>query len=154
MQKILTYDLPNIAATERLARQIALILEPPLTLGLSGQIGAGKTTFIRAVLKALGITTVVKSPSYSLVETYLVNNLKIHHFDLYRIRDESELEYIGFRDFFADNAICCIEWPEYSKNCLDKLDVHFNIDVLQGEARQVTIRAYTLQGSKFLANWR
>ena len=116
----LTIVLHGIEDTERFANHLAKSLFLPMVITLSGEIGAGKTTLIRALLRALGVEGSIKSPTYSLLETYELPKLsaasqspaQCHHFDLYRVVDESELEFIGFRDYFQSNAVCCIEWPE------------------------------------------
>ena len=143
-------DLPTELASEHWAMQMAQCLTAPMTLAFSGDIGAGKTTFIRAMLRALGVTTPIKSPTFSLVETYQVNGLDIHHFDLYRIHEASELEYIGFRDYFSATAVCCIEWPERADACLDLTDVGFTL-TMNGTGRQMHARAYSPAGVSMLS---
>ena len=82
------------------------------TVLLSGDLGAGKTTFVRGILKGLGYYDVVVSPTFSLVETYQLRAFNIQHFDLYRLEDERELELIGFRDYFTNDNVIIIEWPQ------------------------------------------
>lgn len=114
----ISIELPSIQDTERYASHLARCLTLPMVITLSGDIGAGKTTLVRALLRALGVQGPIKSPTYSLLETYdlpsqiFLTPALCHHFDLYRIIDESELDFIGFRDYFQANALCCIEWPE------------------------------------------
>lgn len=133
------------------ANALARVLIKPANLAFSGDIGAGKTTFIRAMLQAQGITTRIKSPTFSLVESYNTNDTTFHHFDLYRIEDISELDYIGFRDYFSKDSICCIEWPE-------KVGVHaLNIDLLitfhiEGTIRRMTFEALSMRGETMLSN--
>lgn len=119
--------LPNENASKRFAKQLALSLPSSAILTFSGEIGSGKTTLIRALLKQLGVKSVIKSPSFSLVETYNCNSLTIHHFDLYRIQEDDELEYIGFRDYFSEHSLCCIEWPEHAGQLLPHVDIQFNL---------------------------
>lgn len=127
----MSVDLPSVQDTERYAAYLATCLTVPMVITLSGEIGAGKTTLMRALLRALGVQGPIKSPTYSLVETYdlppnpaLSESLvQVHHFDLYRMTDESELEFLGFRDYFLSNTICCIEWPERIRLPAEHIDL-------------------------------
>lgn len=143
-------DLPTEHASEQLAKRLAACLVSPLIITFSGEIGAGKTTLIRAMLRSLGVQSAIKSPTFSLVESYQVENLHIHHFDLYRIHDESELDYIGFRDYFLENAICCIEWPERVISYLDQADVALSLG-LKGAGREMHARAFSSAGASMLS---
>ena len=147
----LVIDLPTIHDCETVAAQLANSLTAPLILTFQGEIGAGKTTLIRAMLRTLGITSAIKSPTFSLVESYQTQNLSIHHFDLYRICDEMELENIGFRDYFAQDAVCCIEWPERLVNgYLSQVDIVFSLTP-KGLGRELRARADTAAGAAILA---
>ncbi|MCA0402967.1 MAG: tRNA (adenosine(37)-N6)-threonylcarbamoyltransferase complex ATPase subunit type 1 TsaE [Proteobacteria bacterium] len=132
------------------ANDLASLLKSPLVLTFSGEIGAGKTTLIRAMLRALNITSAIKSPTFSLVESYFVQKMHIHHFDLYRILDEEELEYIGFRDYFKPDSICCIEWPERAINSLDCVDLQFAL-AHAGAGRTMQIKALSPSGEQILS---
>ena len=136
----LTFDLPDEAATEQMARRLASVISAPLVLGFSGEIGAGKTTFIRAMLRSLGISGAIKSPTYALVESYIINDLHIHHFDLYRIQEDEELDYIGFRDYFTSPSVCCIEWPERIQKGLDCIDMQLTL-TMKGMGRELQVHA-------------
>lgn len=142
--------LENTAATQRLGEQLAPHVRAPLTMTFCGEIGAGKTTFIRAMLKALGVEGAIKSPTFSIVESYQILNTQIHHFDLYRINEPSELEYMGFRDYWMDHAICLIEWPERAMHGLDIVDLSFVIHH-QGDGRVIDLSAHTSQGLSVLS---
>ncbi len=146
----LNLDLPNPDITEDVARHFARIISAPLVMGFSGEIGAGKTTFIRAMLRALGVSGAIKSPTYALVESYLIENLHIHHFDLYRIQDEAELEYIGFRDYFISPAICCIEWSERLQKGRDCMDIQLTLS-LKGAGRALQVNATSPRGGHVLS---
>lgn len=146
----LTYDLPDEAATEQLAVRLAGLLSAPLVLGFSGEIGAGKTTFVRAMLRALGITGAIKSPTYALVESYTINDLHLHHFDLYRIQEDEELDYIGFRDYFTTPSICCIEWPERIQKGLGCIDLQLTL-TMKGMGRELQIHAASPKGRHVLS---
>ena len=123
------FDLPEESATQRLAARLAEAIHPPLVLTFQGEIGAGKTTFIRALLRQLGVTYAIKSPTFSLVESYDCAGFAVHHFVLYRIVDESELDFIGFRDYFSSKDLCCIEWPERAPALMNQVDLDFRLDI-------------------------
>lgn len=142
-------DLPTVFESERIAARLADGLISPLTLALSGEIGSGKTTLIRAMLRALGVKAAIKSPTFTLVESYQMSLFQIHHFDLYRIQDEAELEYIGFRDYFSKDAVCCIEWPEHVPGLLEQVDIHFEL-TLQNAGRKMRVSAYSPEGLNLL----
>lgn len=148
--KIVLLDLVNEEASERFAAQLALCLLPPLIVSFSGEIGTGKTTIIRAMLKNMGIQSAIKSPTFSLVESYFCNNLSMHHFDLYRIHHEDELEYLGFRDYFTGDSICCIEWAEHAGNALPQVDIRFKLSI-KGAGREMQITASSVAGKRVLA---
>ena len=143
--------LPNEEASEQLAADLAPMIPPSFLISFSGEIGSGKTTFIRALLKCLGVQTAIKSPTFSLVESYSCLRLEIHHFDLYRIQHADELEYIGFRDYFSKPSLCCIEWPEHAGNLLPKEDIRFSLSI-QGTGRQMHMQAWSPAGIDILEN--
>ncbi len=143
-------QLANEEATQTWASRFAACIEPNLVLTFIGPIGAGKTTFIRALLRQLGVTGAIKSPTFSLIESYNCEDLFIHHFDLYRIVDDSELEYLGFRDYFSEKSLCCIEWPDRIKNRVIESDLSFSFTVLR-KGRLMTLIAHSVLGEKILA---
>lgn len=143
-------DLPTEQMSELVARRIAACLVSPLVLTFSGEIGAGKTTMIRAMLRSLGVSSAIKSPTFSLVESYQAGDKQIHHFDLYRIHDETELDYIGFRDYFSTNAICCVEWPERVNYYLDWTDIEISLS-MKGLGREMQINAQSPAGAVLLS---
>ena len=102
----------NEKALEDFAAQFARQLRPGARVYLSGDLGAGKTSFVRAALRALGYSGMVKSPSFTLVEPYCFHDYEIYHADLYRLNTVQELNDIGFCEYFSDHSICFIEWPE------------------------------------------
>ncbi|MCX7118251.1 MAG: tRNA (adenosine(37)-N6)-threonylcarbamoyltransferase complex ATPase subunit type 1 TsaE [Legionellales bacterium] len=146
----LRFELKNLQVTERLAARLASRLIFPLVFTFSGDLGSGKTTFIRALLRHLGVDSVIKSPTFSLVESYEVEKGLIHHFDLYRIHDETELDDIGFRDYFGDNALCCIEWPERVAHHQQWADLAYTLG-FHGDGREMRICALTVKGDALLS---
>lgn len=111
------------AAVARLAAAFAQAVLPPLVLFLRGDLGAGKTTFARAYIHALGFVGYVKSPSYGLLETYRVGGQTVLHLDLYRIEDPEELEYLALRDLFDASAVLLVEWPDRGGDRLPPADL-------------------------------
>ena len=114
---------------------------------LSGGLGAGKTTLCRGILRAMGYSGAVKSPTFTLVEPYQVSGSEVYHFDLYRLTDPGELEYIGIDEYFGKNKLCLVEWPEKAFGYLPQHDVDITIDVL-GEKRIIGVRSNSQSGEK------
>ncbi len=122
-------------------KQFALQLKPGLLVFLVGDLGAGKTTFVRGVLNGLGHHGSVKSPTYNLVEPYSINNQSIFHFDLYRLMDAEELEYMGMRDYLNEQTICFVEWPDKGSGLLPDPDLLVKINIY-GSERELLISSY------------
>ncbi|GAB5606440.1 hypothetical protein TK5_25200 [Sideroxyarcus sp. TK5] len=141
--------LPNEEATVAFAMRLAHAIHPGLVIYLRGDLGAGKTTLVRALLLALGYTGRVKSPTYTLVESYEVRGLHLRHFDLYRFRDADEWEEAGFRDEFDAHNICLVEWPERAAGLLPDADLSLTFEILQ-DGREIFLHAYTEAGEKCL----
>jgi len=112
---------------------------------LQGDLGAGKTTLVRGLLQAAGHGGAVKSPTFSLVEPYELNGYRVFHFDLYRLQDPEELEYIGIRDYLGDSALCLIEWPEKAGSLLPVADINIIIRKVN-EGRSVRLETLTDRG--------
>ena len=135
----MTIILKDETDTERLANALAKT-NPAGSLWLSGDLGAGKTTFTRYLLRALGHTGAVKSPTYTLVEPYNIGGKSVHHADLYRLNDPEELDFIGFFEYFDEpNSLVIIEWASRAETVLLKPDITINITRQADESRVVEI---------------
>jgi tRNA threonylcarbamoyladenosine biosynthesis protein TsaE len=142
--------LPDETATTAFAARLAHALLPGLVIYLRGDLGAGKTTLVRALLHALGYDGRVKSPTYTLVERYEAGGLHLRHFDLYRFRDAEEWEGSGFRDEFDGRNVCLVEWPEQAAGLLPPADISVTFEILQ-DGREIVLHAYTDAGRKCLS---
>ena len=112
---------------------------------LQGDLGAGKTTLCRGILQACGYSGAVKSPTYTLVEPYGLPAATIYHFDLYRLGDPEELEYMGIRDYFEPGNVCLIEWPDKGRGILQSPDLELTIAVTS-PGRRLNLTSHTKQG--------
>ncbi len=150
------------ADTEALARRWAR--SPALanaTLTLNGNLGAGKTTWVRHLLRALGVSGRVKSPTYAVVETYQTppglawpQGLAVSHFDFYRFNDPQEWEDAGFRELFAEPGLKLVEWPEKAESLMPMPDVSLTLTPLEGNARRIEMQANTALGRQLLEDLR
>jgi len=147
-----SWALPDEAATGRLARQAASALDGGLVIYLHGPLGAGKTSFTRALLAALGVGERIKSPTYSLIEGYSTPaGRPAWHLDLYRIADPGELEWLGLDALSEPEALVLIEWPERGAGSLPAGDLECNLDYAdEGHGRHATVRALTGRGTRLL----
>lgn len=141
--------LQSEADTLALAARLAGLLHGGMVVFLQGGLGAGKTTFCRGLIQALGHPGAVKSPTYTLVEPYQLAELQVYHFDLYRLHDPEELEFMGIRDYFNPNSLCLIEWPERGAGYLPQADLQLQL-TQQGELRTLQLVAGSQAGSKII----
>jgi tRNA threonylcarbamoyladenosine biosynthesis protein TsaE len=146
----MTRFLPDEDATLAFGAALAYALTPGLTIYLIGDLGAGKTTLTRGVLRGLGYTGKVKSPTYNLVELYNVSSLYLYHFDFYRFADPQEWEDAGFREYFNAESVCLVEWPEKAGEFLPAADLRIEL-VAEQSGRSLQVHAATEAGKQCLA---
>jgi tRNA threonylcarbamoyladenosine biosynthesis protein TsaE len=149
----ITCHLADENATLTLGLTIAAILQPGLTILLEGNLGAGKTTLARGILRGLGYLGKVKSPTYNLVELYKFSRLYFYHFDFYRFNNPGEWEEAGFREYFNPDSVCLVEWPQKAAGLLPTADLIFFMNISSG-GREVKIRAATEEGKQCLKELR
>ncbi|MBD3586360.1 tRNA (adenosine(37)-N6)-threonylcarbamoyltransferase complex ATPase subunit type 1 TsaE [Salinimonas sp. HHU 13199] len=148
------FEVADEQHTQHIAQQLANALKKVANQGvvvhLEGDLGAGKTTFSRYFIQTLGHSGTVKSPTYTLVEPYELGEVNVYHFDLYRLADPEELEFMGIRDYFGDNTVCLVEWPERGGALLASADITITIK-LEENVRCFTLTADSKTGTGILA---
>jgi tRNA threonylcarbamoyladenosine biosynthesis protein TsaE len=143
--------LPDAAATARLGAALAAGVQPGRVLYLCGDLGAGKTTLVRGLLRALGVTGPVKSPTYTWVEPYTISRLDLYHFDFYRFTDRTEWLSSGLREYFRPDAFCIVEWPEKAGALLPAPDLAITLGY-DGDARRASIDSRSPAGDSWLSS--
>lgn len=146
----LQQDLPDEAATTAFATRVASAMDEGMVIYLHGDLGAGKTSFARAFLRALGVGERVKSPTYSLVESYRLGDRVAWHLDLYRIADPGELEWLGLDALADPSALVLVEWPERGKGALPAPDLQVDL-AYSGAGRAARVAGLTPRGQRLLA---
>ena len=147
---VVTLHIEGEEAMLALGARLAALTEGRGTLYLHGDLGAGKTTLSRGIIRGLGHVGAVKSRTFPLVEPYEIGTCKVFHFDLYRLADPEELEFMGIRDYFEDDALCLIEWPERGVGVLPKADLDITI-AAQAGARSLSLRPQGARGESWCA---
>ncbi|HYA46214.1 MAG TPA: tRNA (adenosine(37)-N6)-threonylcarbamoyltransferase complex ATPase subunit type 1 TsaE [Burkholderiales bacterium] len=140
-------------ATARLGSRLAACIRPGMRIYLQGELGTGKSTLIRGLLRGLGVQDRVKSPTYTLVELYVVSRLNLYHFDFYRFLNTSEFADAGLAEYFQGEGVCLVEWPERAGEMLPEPDLEITLDY-SGAGREIRARAYTAPGEQCLARCR
>ncbi|GHU03134.1 hypothetical protein AGMMS49960_16990 [Betaproteobacteria bacterium] len=143
----LNAQLADEAATLALGAKLAAVLEPTLKIWLSGDLGSGKTTLTRGVLRALGHQGPVKSPTYSLIEPYVVSRLHLYHFDFYRMNFPEEFLDAGLEEYFSGTGVCIVEWPQQAAPYLAAPDLLVALAAHE-DGRQARITAKTETGQR------
>lgn len=140
--------LNNEEATLQQGARLAKVVPAGTLIFLHGQLGAGKTTFVRGFLRGLGYAGKVKSPTYTMVEPYQINETEIYHFDFYRIGSAESLAYLGLSEYIHNHSICLMEWPELLPNLKPDLDCFLEI---KNDFRTLQINALTKKGKILLS---
>jgi tRNA threonylcarbamoyladenosine biosynthesis protein TsaE len=149
MPQTLTRRLADDDATAALGAAIAPLLAPGLSIHLSGPLGAGKTTLVRALLRALGERGRVRSPTFTLVEPYSAGGLELAHLDLYRFEHAAEWLEGGFDEYLGSDRVTLVEWPERAAPLLPAPDLRIEL-AIDGDAREVTLSACSPRGTALL----
>jgi tRNA threonylcarbamoyladenosine biosynthesis protein TsaE len=143
-------QLPDEAATLNLGAELSKGVRAGRVLHLRGDLGSGKTTLVRGLLRALGQAGRVKSPTYTLVELYSVSSLNLYHFDFYRFEDRTEWLNSGFRDYFNPDSVCIVEWPERAGDLLAAPDLEIRLE-FEGDGRRASFAANSPAGQDWLS---
>lgn len=144
------HSLMDERAMTSWAQRLAQQLRGGLVIYLRGDLGTGKTTFARALLRALGVQERIKSPTYSMIESYPLANSYAHHLDLYRIADAEEIHWLGVDELFDPDALVMVEWPQKGAGMLPEADLELDLRHA-GEQREVAVRARSERGRALLS---
>ncbi|WP_435235458.1 tRNA (adenosine(37)-N6)-threonylcarbamoyltransferase complex ATPase subunit type 1 TsaE [Psychromonas sp. PT13] len=149
MSKLFTKKLVDADQTVAFGHELSVACKEATCIYLHGDLGAGKTTLTRGFIQGLGHIGNVKSPTYTLVEPYELANWQVYHFDLYRLGDPEELEFMGIRDYFTETSHCLIEWPERGEGILPQPDIDLTLTYVE-QQRVVELRANNELGNRVL----
>jgi len=149
MVKFFKEQLIDSEQTVAFGGRLSAACEHPICIYLHGNLGAGKTTLARGFIQELGHKGNVKSPTYTLVEPYELADWQVYHFDLYRLGDPEELEFMGIRDYFTDTSHCLVEWPERGEGILPRPDIDLTLSYVDLQ-RVVELQANTELGQRVL----
>lgn len=147
----LILDLPDETASQRLGEKLAITLPNRAVVHLQGDLGAGKTTLARALLRALGVEGAIKSPTYTLIERYPVEGGEVAHLDLYRIADPEELSFLGLDELVDSARLWLVEWPDRGAHFLPTADLCVQLD-LSGSGRVASLHACSPVGVAWLTD--
>jgi len=142
--------VPDAEAMQEIGRQLARTAGRPGVVYLEGELGTGKTTLVRSLLRGLGYAGKVKSPTYTLVEPYPLTDLTVYHLDLYRLADPEELEWLGIRDLDSGADLLLVEWPDHGAGLLPPADLVISIEY-QGSGRLLCVQTLTPRGQSMAA---
>ena len=146
-----TTHLADEEETMKFGSSLGKVLQPGLCLYLSGDLGTGKTTLVRACLRALDVTDRIKSPTYTLVEPYTVSSLHLYHFDFYRFNSPEEFLDAGLDEYFTNTGVCLVEWPDKAAPYLPDADIVIDL-VVAGAGRQLQVSGRSEAGKKCVTN--
>lgn len=141
--------LPDEAATLALGAALAVAIEPGSRIYLEGDLGSGKTTLVRGLLRAMGTKEKVKSPTYTLVEVHVVSGLHLYHFDFYRLNRAEEFLDAGLEEYLSGTGVCLVEWPDKAAPYLPQPDLRVAIE-LDGPGRRAVLLARSERGRVWL----
>ena len=150
MNDVTRWSLPDEAATRAWGAALARGMQPGLKIFLAGDLGAGKTSLSRALIQALGHAGPVKSPTYALVEVYVISSLYLYHFDFYRFESPEEFLDAGFGEHFNETSVCLVEWPERAEGCLPPPDLRLYLHHTADGGRELEAVADTERGQACL----
>lgn len=149
MSNVLKEKLLDAEQTVLFGKRLSAACHSATCIYLHGDLGAGKTTLTRGFIQGLGHVGNVKSPTYTLVEPYELKDWQVYHFDLYRLSDPEELEFMGIRDYFGKTSHSLVEWPERGAGFLPAADLDLTLTYV-GEQREITLQANTEVGLRVL----